>query len=225
MGIGICVHTTLHAFGLPLRTSRVQGLPSSAHVVRQTPPGGSQVSGGVTTPSPQRAEQSESFDRLQVLEDGQHASPFMHCVISVVVHTRLQVAALPVMPLTMHGLVPGMQVGQELGGSQVSPSSMRPFPQPVHSLSLAAVQPGAQQPSPLLHSVIALCAQAAVQFAALPVSVSRVQRFSSSHAARPGQVAGGSQVSFPSRTPFPQVAEQLLSLFAVQPSGQHPSLF
>lgn len=153
-------------------------------------------------------------------------SSSMQRVISRVVQTTLQLLGLPVMPRVMHGSPPPvMQLGQEPGGSQVSPGSRRPFPQPMQSRSSAAVQPGAQQPSPFLHSVIGLCAQAAVQLAALPVSVSIVQRLSSSQSATRGQLEGGSQVSLPSRAPLPQLAEQLLSLLALQPAGQQPSLF
>jgi hypothetical protein len=60
--IGVLVHATLHCAGVPVFISVVQGLPSSqaaAHgcVVLL----GSQVSGGVTWPSPQLLEQSVSL--------------------------------------------------------------------------------------------------------------------------------------------------------------------
>jgi hypothetical protein len=63
--------------------------------------------------------------------------------------------------------------------------------------------------------------QAAVQLAALPVSVSMVQALPSLQLVL--QDAGGSQVSPGSITPFMHVREQSESLLALQPAGQQPS--
>jgi hypothetical protein len=108
------------------------------------------------------------------------------------------------------------------GGSQVSPVSIVPLPQVDEQLlSEAEVHPDGQQPSPLMHDVMGVWPHDRLQFAALPVDESIVHEFMSSQVG--GQVAGGSQVSPGSSTPLPQLAEQLLSVIAVQPPGQQPS--
>ena len=58
----------------------------------------------------------------------------------------------------------------------------------------------------------------ALQLAELPVSVSRVHELPSLQEV--GQLPGGSQVSPGSRTEFPQLAEQSLSVVASHPLGQ-----
>ena len=113
-------------------------------------------------------------------------------------------------------------VGQEPGGSQVSPVSTTPLPQLAEqSTSLVELHPAGQQPSPEVQVVMGLWLQATLQFAALPVSWSSVHALPSSQLA--GQELGGSQVSPESTTPLPQLAEQSVSLALVQPVGQQPS--
>ncbi len=60
-----------------------------------------------------------------------------------------------------------------------------------------------------------------MQFVTLPVIVSIVQEFPSLHVV--GQLLWGSQVSAVSIAPLPQLGEQLLSVLALQPGGQHAS--
>ncbi len=134
----------------------------------------------------------------------------------------MQLAALPVSVSIVQALPSLQLVLHELGGSQVSPGSITPF---MHvreqSLSLLALQPAGQQPSPVRHCVTCWCRQAAVQFAALPVTESIVQDVPSSQAV--GHEPAGSQVSPGSTTSLPQLPEQSLSTLALQPPGQHPS--
>jgi hypothetical protein len=75
---------------------------------------------------------------------------------------------------------------------------------------VAYVQLPGQQPSPSVHAVIADDEHPTLQFADEPVIRSFVQVSPSLHAL--GQLPGGSQVSFASMLPSPQVAEQSLSL-------------
>ena len=86
---------------------------------------------------------------------------------------------------------------------------------------VAAGAAGRQQPSLPAQAVIAVCEQATLQLAALPVIVSVVQTSPSLQLC--GQLPTGSQVSPLSRTPLPQVREQSVSLFASQAEGQQPS--
>jgi len=84
---------------------------------------------------------------------------------------------------------------------------------------LAEVHPGAQQPSPPLHSTMGACEHWALQVAALPTSESRVQASPSLQV--DGQLP--SQVSPVSRVLLPQVGEQSRSVTDVHPAGQQPS--
>ena len=88
-------------------------------------------------------------------------------------------------------------------------------------MSLLLVQPAGQQPSLAAQAVIAVCEQATLQLAALPVIVSVVQTSPSLQFC--GQLPTGSQVSPLSRTPLPQVREQSVSVLASQAEGQQPS--
>jgi hypothetical protein len=170
-----CVHTALHVLADPVRMSAVQALVSGGQVVGQFP---SQVSGGSTTPFPQLAMQLASFPELQPI--GQQPSPPVHIVIGACVHTKLQLPADPVIPSVVHGLLSLHDVGQF--PSQVSPGSVMPLPhEAVQSLSLAALQPGPQQPSELRHIVIGLNVQTTLHDAVDPVRESTVQVFMSSH--------------------------------------------
>jgi hypothetical protein len=87
------------------------------------------------------------------------------------------------------------------------------------SSSLTSVQPGAQQPSPETHWVIAVNTQLAVQLAPLPIKVSEVHAFVSSQLA--GQLA--SQTSLTSTVPLPQSDEQSSSTDMSHPEAQQPS--
>ena len=61
------------------------------------------------------------------------------------------------------------EAGQRAGGSQVSPASTTLLPQTgEQSLSMLALHPGAQQPSPLVQTMIGVWTHCAVQVAALP---------------------------------------------------------
>jgi len=70
--------------------------------------------------------------------------------------------------------LPSLHVAGQLP-SQVSPVSTTELPQEAEqSVSVLWLQPGAQQPSPLVHWVMALWAHDAEQLLALPVSESMV---------------------------------------------------
>jgi len=216
--IAECAHARLQLAALPVAVSIVHAL-SSLHVAGQLD-GGSQVSPGSMTLLPQVAEHSASLFASQPA--GQQPSPLEHVTTAVRTQATLQFSALPVVVSTVHALPSLHVVGQVPGGSQVSPGSITPLPHVVEqSPSLFALQPAGQQPSPLSQLTIAACVQARLQFAALPVAVSRVHALPSLHDA--GQVPGGSQVSPGSITLLPQVAEQSASLFTLQPAGQHAS--
>jgi hypothetical protein len=102
--------------------------------------------------------------------------------------------------------------------SQISPGSTTPFPQtPTQLLSIVALHPDGQQPSPFVQAVIAANVQARVHIE--PTRVSAVQAFPSLQEAGqfPSHVSPGSII------PLPHAAEQLPSLLALQPGGQQPS--
>jgi hypothetical protein len=183
---------------------------------------GSQVSPRSTTPLPQVAVQSPSVLALQPA--AQQRSPPTHCVMVWWLQLRLQLAVLPVDTSMVHAL-PSLQVlGQVVCGSQVSPGSTMRLPQlALHSLSVLALQPGAQQLSPETHCVMDWCVHVAVQLARLPDRLSMVQALPSLQEAAVGQVDTGSQVSPGSTTLLPQLALQSLSLTALQPGAQQPS--
>jgi hypothetical protein len=144
-----CVHRTLHCVETPVRTSLVHEFPSFAHVVRQFP---SHVSPASTTLLPHTGMQLPSLFALQ--PDGQHESAPMHIVIGVNVHVTLHCPGVPVRVSVVHELPSEHVVGQL--PSQISPVSTTPLPHiGEQSLSLFALQPGAQQPSPPVHVVIA----------------------------------------------------------------------
>lgn len=86
------------------------------------------------------------------------------------------------------------------------------------------VQPVGQHRSLVLPEQIvsAAEAQAALQVAAPPASVSTVQASPSSGQVV-GQVEGGSHVSPPSTTPFPHTGAQSESVWPLHPRGQHLS--
>ena len=153
---------------------------------------------------------------------GQQPSSSAQETISTLLHAALQLTELPVMESMVQACPSSQSVGQDPGGSQVSPTSTLPSPQVVEqSLSLLTSQAAGQQPSSLAHETMTVLEQAALQVAALPVMASRVHTFESSQSV--GQVDGGSQVSPASTTPLPHEAEQSISEAVSQPVGQHPS--
>jgi hypothetical protein len=198
---------------LPVSVSTVQALPS-LQLDGQLP---SQVSPVSTTPLPQVFEQSESTAELQPA--GQQPSPPAHWVIAWCVQTRLQVAADPVEPSRVQESASAQVDGQL--PSHSSPASTTPLPQKGwQSVSVLALQPGAQQPSALRHWVMATFEQTRLQLEAEPLTtVSAVQATPSLQPARqlPSQVSPGST------TVLPQTAGQSASETLVQPAGQQPS--
>ncbi len=212
---------TSQLLGVPVRTLVVQGSLSSHTQLL----GGSQVSPRLASmrPLPQPG-QSESVVASQ--PEGQQPSPPLHAVIGVWLQLTSQLAALPLMASAVQASASSQLVGQLADGSQVSPrlASTWPLPQPGQSESVVGPHPPGQQPSPPLHSVIAVCAQLTLQVSAPPSVMSMVQASPSSQAML-AQVEGGSQVSFDSIAPLPQLGEQSESTFALQPSGQQPSPF
>jgi hypothetical protein len=96
--------------------------------------------------------------------------------MAVWVQAAVQLALRPVNTSTVQAS-PSLQetrVGQELGGSQVSPDSTTPLPQvggqSESALVVLVLHPVGQQPSPALQAVMAVWVQSAVQLALLPVS-------------------------------------------------------
>ena len=139
-------------------------------------------------------------------------------------HRALQRLASPVMVSAVQGSLSAQEfsVGQSLP-SQVSDPSRMPLPHAaLQSLSLFAFAPCGQHPSLARGLVIGVCLQVALQRLASPVTVSAVQGSLSAQEVAVGQSLP-SQSSEPSRTPFPHIALQSLSLFAFAPVGQQPS--
>jgi hypothetical protein len=179
-------------------------------------------------PGAYEPQQSRSFAAVQPV--GQQASrAFEQAVIGMWRQAVLQVAGSPTNRSLVHGSPSSAhEVGQVLGGSQVSPEPMRPSPQRgSQSLSLTAEQPCGQQPSSFMQPVIAWWMQVRVQASAEPDVKSSVQAIPSSHDFRqaPGvpAVIARSQLSRSSTTPSPQIAGQSESTTAEQPAGQQLS--
>jgi hypothetical protein len=178
----------------------------------------SHVSPGSTTRLPQLAEQSLSLLLLQPA--GQQPSPVVHWVSAWCAHAALHVDALPVIESCVHGFLSSQSAGQL--PSQVSPVSTTPLPQDAEqSLSVPELHPAGQQPSPPLHWLIDVWAQAASHLAMLPDTLSAVQALPSSQSFWVGQLP--SHTSLGSTTPFPHPGSQSLSLPVLQPGAQQPS--
>jgi hypothetical protein len=125
----------------------VHALPSLGHVAGQLP---SHSSGGSTTPLPHMPEQLLSFVALQPV--GQQPSPPTHIVIAGYVHVTLHMPDEPERTFVVHELPSSHVAGQF--PSHVSPASTTPLPHiGMQLLSLVALQPEGQQPSPLVHVV------------------------------------------------------------------------
>jgi hypothetical protein len=175
-------------------------------------------------PLPHVAGQSASrFDGDVLQPGGQHPSIVVPLHGSCVVEQRaLQVVGDPVNVCTCQHWPGVHMVGQDEGGSHVSPAlvSTTPSPQPAQSESFWAVHPAGQHRSlPAFEQVLAACWQTRLHVAALPVWVSVVQSFWSSQV---GHEPGGSHVSPASIRPLPHPA-QSASFIAVQLTGQQPS--
>jgi hypothetical protein len=212
---------TLQFAGDPLIMSIVHALPSLHEVGHDA--GGSQVSPGSMMPLPHDDEQLLSLVALQPV--GQQPSPLMHETIGLWPQLTLHVAAEPLVVSIVQAFPSLHVVGHEAGGSHVSPGSMTPSPHDAEqSLSVGWVQPEGQHESPFMHATMPVWLQATLQLAGLPVMVSMVHAFPSSHVDGQGN-AGGSHVSPGSMTPLPQLAEQSLSLIDVHAVGQQPSPF
>src|SRR5262245_57633592 len=96
-----------------------------------------------------------------------------------------------------------------LPSSHCSLPSCVPLPHiAMQSLSLFALAPSGQQPSPDIACVIGECVQLILQFAALPVVRSVVHGFLSSQFAGHGMLVPASHVSPASITRLPHIDEQ-----------------
>jgi hypothetical protein len=193
--------------------------PMAGQVVGQLPSHFSPQAAS-TTPLPHWQLQSLSLTLVQ--PEAQQPSPGVQVEMTVsFTHSALHMAGSPT-SLRFWQPTLGQVVGQL--PSHFSLPSTAPFPHfALQSLSLVALQPAGQQPSPWAQAVwVPSAVQAAVQVAAAPVSLRRAQPIQGQVA---GQLEGGSQVSPASVAPFPHLATQSLSLVALQPAGQQPSPF
>ena len=146
-------HAVVDALGVALGGAALQLAALAAHGrAAGGAVGPSHFSLPSRTPLPQRALQSLSLVLLQA--DGQQPSPLAQAVCMPSSTQRaVQLSALP-SSLRRPQPFQGQLRGHIDGGSQVSPASMAPLPQrAVQSLSLVALQPPGQQPSPLTHWV------------------------------------------------------------------------
>ena len=165
---------------------------------------------------------AQSLSVPEVHPVGQQPSSGTQAVTAVWLQARVQSSLLPVIPSVVQGLWSSQEVGQEDGGSQVSPVSTTPLPQTdEQSESLFALHTLGQQPSPETQAVMVVWLQVTLQLVRLPVLASVVQAMSSSQEV--GQEDGGSQVSPDSITLLPQVGVQSESLLALHAAGQQPS--
>ena len=162
---------------------------------------------------------------------GQQESPFApeQTVIGTWRQATLHELGSPVSCSAVHGSPSsGHEVGQVLGGSQVSPAPMCPSRQVgLQSRSLTSEQPGGQQPSSGVHPVTGLWLQLREQFSIEPDAWSNVHALPSSHeraqAPTAPVVMARSQLSLVSTTPSPQMVGQSSSFAALHPAGQHLS--
>jgi hypothetical protein len=150
---------------------------------------------------------------------GQQESPLAQTVIAGYEHWTLHCAAVPVRTFVVHAFMSSHVAGQF--PSQISPDSTTLFPHAGRQLlSLFALHPDGQQPSPPMQDVIGGCVHCTLHCIGLPVSMSLVHGFPSL-----AQVVRQfpSQISPLSTTLFPQTGVQFPSVFALQPGGQHES--
>lgn len=150
---------------------------------------------------------------------GQQPSPLWHWVIGWALQTALQDCALPLRTSRVHTLPSEQLTGH--APSQISGGSIVMLPQlGEQSVSVIALHPTAQQPSPDTHCVIGWNEHAALHELAEPTRLSIVHAEASLHAV--GHEVP-SQVSPVETTPSPHVEEQSASVARVQPAGQQPS--
>ena len=144
--IGVKVHSAVQLVASPTSTSAVQLSPSLQRVGHED--GGSQVSPDSTMPLPQTGP-TQSLSVAVTQPAGQHPSPSLHVVISTKEHDAVHDDASPLNTSVVQLFPSSHDVGHEDGGSQVSPASWILLPQVgEQSLSLLALQPAGQQPSP-----------------------------------------------------------------------------
>jgi len=222
--MGVFVQATLQLAFDPVRASAVQALPSLHVMAEQTTAAGatSQVSPVSMRPLPQPG-QSTSIVGPHPVGQNPSAGPQVRLVV---VQRYVQAPTLPdeVRTLSTSDTQAVICVMQALGGSQVSPVSTRPLPQPGQSTSIVGPHPVGQNPSagPQVRRVVA---QTYVQALTLPDEV-RMLSASDTHAVIwVVQALGGSQVSPASTTLLPQAGWQSVSLLELQLDGQQPSLF
>jgi hypothetical protein len=219
----VCATSSTHwAWQVPPLTSRRCWQPMAGHEVGQLV-SGSHVSPQVASIWPLPQVQLQSLSVAVVQPDGQQPSPDAQVVCGPSsTHLAVQLAAVPVSLRFVHPI--GAQVvGQLPGGSQLSPASTTPLPQEAtQSLSLVALQPGGQQPSPLMHAV---CRRSSTHWAVQVPGLATRRSMQPTGAHDVGQVDSGSQTSPQalSTTPLPQVQLQSESCAAVQPDGQQAS--
>jgi hypothetical protein len=112
--------------------------------------------------------QSPSVAAVQPV--GQQPSPATHALMALELQATLQFWALPVSWSSVQALPSSQLVGQELGGSQVSPESTTRLPQVAEqSASLAELHAAGQHASPPQHAVMGEVPHTTLQFWALPV--------------------------------------------------------
>jgi hypothetical protein len=182
---GTCSQTTLHRDASPVRRSRVQGSPSSAHTVGQVE-GGSQVSPDPRWPSPQMGAQSWSAAAPQPA--GQQPSPLTHAVTAVWLHPREHASTVPDATSLVQASPSSQVEAHAPGRPAVMPRSQRsvplwtPSPQTVaQSVSVAIVHHVGQQPSPDVHDATGCATQAAVHEAIVPSSFTAVHASPAGH--------------------------------------------
>jgi hypothetical protein len=104
----------------------------------------------------------------------------------------------------VHASPSSQAVGHVLAGSQVSLSATTPSPQLAEqSLSVSALQPWGQHPSPASQAVLMALTHTTSQVSGAPLRLSSVHALASSQLL--GQVLAGSQLSPVSSTPLPQL--------------------
>jgi hypothetical protein len=222
---------TQAAVHVPPFTSVGRTQPCCAQLTGQFPAMAvSHVSPLSTTPLPQTAAQFTSLFALHPA--GQQPSLVeLHAVMGVLVQVTLHAALDPLRESVVHALpsshVMAVQSCRAGAASHVSRPSSTPLPQAAAQFtSLLALHPAGQQPSLVkLQVVMAVLVHLTLQLAFEPLRTSVVHALPSSHVklVHVGDAGATSQVSAPSRTPFPQTAPQSLSFVALHPGAQHPS--
>jgi hypothetical protein len=219
----VCTTSSTHwAWQVPPLTRRRFWQPIAGQAAGQLE-SGSQVSWQAASICPLPQVQLQSASVAVVQPDGQQPSPEAQTVWAPSsMQCAVQSAAVPVSFRFVQPMA-GQVVGQLPGGSQLSPASSTPLPQAAtQSLSLVALQPGGQQPSPLMHVV---CRWSLTQVAMHVPGLATRRSMHPTGAHADGQVESGSHTSphAASTMPLPQVQLQSLSWGAAQPEGQQAS--